>query len=68
MNIVFDDWFRARRSYRPSEVATGLGVHVDTVRRWIRTDQLDCIWIGKQRRVSHAALLRFVERSNDTNK
>ena len=46
-----------------AEVAEYLGVEQTTVQRWCREGSLPCMKIGKEWRIRHQALERFLERS-----
>jgi excisionase family DNA binding protein len=56
MSFVFRDLFPDDRSYRPGEIAKRFGVHVDTVRRWINEENIECLRIGKHRRIPYESL------------
>ncbi len=49
----------------PAEVALRCGVHVETVRRAIRSGQLPAVKIGSRLRVNRDDLARWGDRSND---
>ncbi len=46
--------------FTPAQVADQLGLHVKTVRRYIRDGQLQAVQIGKRSRVTKAALEAFM--------
>src|SRR5215210_6253102 len=46
-----------------ADVAQYLGVEQTTVQRWCREGNLPCMKIGKEWRIRHQALERFLERS-----
>lgn len=45
--------------FTPEDVAEQLGLHVRTVRRYIREGQLEAVKVGKRYRVTREALERF---------
>ncbi|MTV24088.1 helix-turn-helix domain-containing protein [Nitriliruptoraceae bacterium ZYF776] len=47
------------RLYSPQEVADLLGLHVRTVRRYLREGRLDAVRVGNRYRVPHDALETF---------
>ena len=59
MSFVFRDLFPEERTYRLNEVASKLGVHISTIRRWSNEGKLDCMRLGTQRRITYAALMSF---------
>lgn len=56
MSFVFGDLFPDERSYRPGEVARRLGVHVNTVRRWIDEGHVSCFKLSGHRRIPYEGL------------
>jgi excisionase family DNA binding protein len=46
-----------------AELATALDVHPWTVRRWIKSGQLEAVKIGKHRRITRKAVERFLAAS-----
>jgi excisionase family DNA binding protein len=61
MSFVFRDLFPIDRSYRPGEVARRFGVHVDTVRRWIDEEKINCFRLGRHRRIPYESLRVLTE-------
>lgn len=55
----------SERLYSPQQVADLLGLHVRTVRRYLREGRLDAVRLGNRYRISHDALEAFSGRSFD---
>lgn len=68
MSFVFRDLFPDERSYRLGEVASRLGVHVDTVRRWTNDGRLDSFRVHGQRRIPFIALQSFASARQQKNR
>lgn len=51
------------RMYSPQQVADLLGLHVRTVRRYLREGKLDAVRLGNRYRIPHEALEAFSGRS-----
>lgn len=47
--------------YTPQEVAAMLGVHLQTVRKWYRTGELECYKVGRVR-ISESQLEAFLQK------
>ncbi len=47
--------------YTIRDLAEKLGVHQNTVRRWINSKQLECIRIGKGIRITEEQLQKFLD-------
>jgi excisionase family DNA binding protein len=45
-----------------TQLAAALGVHPFTVRRWIHDGRLESVMVGKRRRITRAAIERFLAR------
>ena len=58
----------ATRLYAPQEVADLLGLHVRTVRRYVREGRLDAVRLGNRYRIPHEALEAFSGRSLDAGR
>lgn len=53
------------RMYSPQQVADLLGLHVRTVRRYLREGKLDAVRLGNRYRIPHEALEAFSGRALD---
>ena len=51
--------------YTPQEVAELLGVHLQTVRKWYRTGELECYKVGRVR-IAESQLEAFLQRRQRT--
>lgn len=60
MSFVFGDLFPDERSYRPGEVARRLGMHVDTIRRWIDAGDYESFRVSGQRRIPYESLRSMI--------
>ena len=54
------------RFYTPKEIAELLGVHLQTVRKWYQTGELDCYRVGRVR-ISESQLQRFLQQWQQTD-
>lgn len=52
--------------YTPQEVAELLGVHLQTVRKWYRTGELECYKVGRVR-ISESQLEAFLQRRQQSS-
>lgn len=58
--LDFGTQFPKKPSYRIGEVASALGVHTGTVRRWVDDGKLSGLRLGTQRRITLESLQGFV--------
>lgn len=64
--LMSDIGLPAKQLFRPAEAARYIGVHVETIRRWIREGKIKSVrTIGGHNRIYRGDILRIMETKRD---